>query len=249
MKIKVGIDTRMDKNHSGHRKRLKDKIERFGFESLYPHEMLEYILFAAIPRRNTNDIAHRLIDKFGSYEQVFKQTREELLAVEGVGVASVLQIMSYAHHVSNFKHGNVQEVKESPMKIKNLGDARRFFFEYFNGKENEEFHVVLLDKSCKPLTHEIFTDGNNSSVMVPAKSVLKIINGYMPHYVLLAHNHPSGNVNPSQKDIDFTNNIWKIIESIGITNHEHFIFSGTDCYSFRNNGILESMQIYPKTNS
>ncbi len=243
MLIKVGFNKRMSGNHSGHRKRLKDKIERFGFESLYPHEMLEYILFASIPRKNTNDIAHRLIDTFGSYENVFKQKRENLLLVEGVGPSSVLQILSYAHHVSNFKHENVQGVAESPMKIKNLGDARRFFFEYFNGKKNEEFHVVLLDKSGKPIAHEIFCDGKNDSVSVSAGSVLRIIQGYMPHYVLLAHNHPSGNVNPSQKDIDFTNNIWKIIESIGITNHEHFIFSGAECYSFRNNGILESLQI------
>lgn len=233
----------MSENHSGHRKRLKNKIERFGFDSLYPHEMLEYILFSSIPRKNTNDIAHRLIDTFGGYEEVFMQKREDLLCVKGVGMASALQILSYAHHVLNCPQDNVQQVAESPMKIKNLGDARRFFFEYFDGKKNEEFHVVLLEKSGTPIAHEIFCDNKPDSVRVSASSVLGVIQGYMPHYVLLAHNHPSGNVNPSQKDIDFTNNIWSIIESIGITNHEHFILSGVDCYSFRNNGILESLQI------
>ncbi len=233
----------MNENHSGHRKRLKNKIDRFGFESLYPHEMLEYILFASIPRKNTNDIAHRLISAFGSYDNVFLQSKDALLSVEGVGMASALQILSYSHHACTCKVQGSKENSENSMKIKNLGDARRFFFEYFNNKDKEEFHVVLLDTKGKPIAHEIFTDGKAEGVVVPIQSIFKIIQVYMPHYVLLAHNHPSGNINPSQKDIDFTNNIWKIIESIGITNHEHFIFSGKECYSFRNNGILESMPI------
>ncbi len=235
----------MEGNHSGHRQRLRDKIERFGFEYLYPHEMLEFILFSSIPRKNTNNIAHALINRFGSYEDVFLASEAQLLSVDGIGMASVLQIKSYVYHMQNFKTKEIpqEKSKSMPSKIKNLGDARRFFFEYFDGKKEEDFHVVLLDKSGEPLAHEIFTDKLRNKVNVSARSVVGIVQCYMPHYVILAHNHPSGDVRPSQRDIDFTNNIWGIIENMGITNHEHFIFSGENCYSFRNNGMLEVLEI------
>ncbi|MFI3167314.1 MAG: JAB domain-containing protein [Bacillota bacterium] len=225
----------MQEKHSGHRKRLKDKIQKFGFESLYSHEMLEFILFASIPRRNTNDLAHNLILKCGSYGEVFTAPNEVLQSVEGVGPASVLQIKSYLSHAERIMGD------DTPKRIRNLGEARKFFAEYFQKKKHEEFHIVLLDKFGEPMVHDIYTDKRDDGVIVPVGEVMQTISACNPNFVLFAHNHPSGNANPSEKDTAFTRGIWKKLEEfLGITTCEHLIFANGECYSFRHNGMLQS---------
>lgn len=219
--------------HSGHRKRLKDKIMNLGFESLYPHEMLEFILFASIPRRNTNDLAHNLIEKIGSYEEVFQASKEELMQIENIGEASVLQIKSYQNHAKRIMG------EDEPTCLKSIGDARVFFADYFSKKKKEEFHVVLLDNEGKAIVHEIYTDKQEDKVVVPINDIMQECFACKPSFALFAHNHPSGNANPSQRDIDFTESLWHNLEMYaGITTHEHMIFSGNACYSFRHNCLL-----------
>ncbi len=224
----------MSEIHGGHRNRLRQKIEKMGFESLYDHEMLEFILFASIPRRNTNDLAHKLIGVCGSYEEVFTADTETLKSVQGVGTSAVLQIKSYQHHIER-----VTGVSK-PVYIKSYGDARDFFTDYFTKKKLEEFHMLLLDKKGEPIIHEIYSDRRNNGVVVPVNEIMQTISACDPDVILFAHNHPSGNANPSQKDIDFTNSVSSKIEGIfNISTCEHMIFGGEDCYSFRMNGFLE----------
>ncbi len=223
----------MGKNHDGHRNRLRLKIERYGFESLYSHEMLEFILFGVIQRKNTNDIAHRLIEIFDGYAPVFEQSIEKLMQVDGVGRAAALQIKSYAFHAEAIAKNKQDE------KINSLGDARRFFENQFFKTQNEEFHVVLLDVDGNIIEHEIYSNDDQSKVVVPIASIMQLVYKTNPNFVVLAHNHPSGNVMPSDKDIAFTKDITSKLEDyLGIHAHEHMIFAGKKCYSFRNNGVL-----------
>lgn len=220
-------------SHDGHRERLKNKIKNHGFEILYNHEILEFILFGSIPRKDTNDLAHLLIATFGGYEEVFSQSVEELMKIEGVGISTALQIKSYQFHADKVSG------KVVPTHIRCLGEARAYFAEHFVGMKHEEFHMVLLNEEKLPIVHEIYSGKHTSKAVVPVSEVMKVIGENMPHFVIFAHNHPSGDATPSNQDISLTASLKdKIKIAYNITNVEHMIFASKNCYSFRQNGMI-----------
>ena len=228
--------------HTGHRQRLKDKVIRYGFDSLYPHEFLEFVLFQAIPRKDTNELAHNLIEKFGSYENVFSQDFNSLISCDGVGESIALHILSYSHH-----HKLLKTNKMKNTSLCNIGQVRRYFEESFKHICFEEFHVALLSPSNKVICHDIFSDFSHSTVTVPMENVLKLVRTYKPKYVIYAHNHPSGNPMPSIDDILFTKqNAAKLLNGYDVSVSEHLIFANNSCYSFRHNGLLEEGIDYDK---
>lgn len=239
----------MDTNsHIGHRKRLRERIETNGFETLFPHELLEYILFGAITQGDTNVLAHRLISTFGSIEKVFLAEREELLKVKGVGSSTATLIKSY-QYIANM----LEKTKTTPhKKLSTLGQLRSYFYTFFKGKFKEEFHVLLLTKDFVIIKHIITSSPMVDKVVVDMNDVIKSIAQEKPYAVIFAHNHPSGVVTPTVADIEFTKRYFGALYlAFNIVLAEHMIFNSVgDCYSFKNGGELNSIkEIVEKQNN
>ncbi|MEG1519726.1 MAG: JAB domain-containing protein [Clostridia bacterium] len=227
--------------HLGHRGRLREKIASKGFESLFPHEQLEFILFGAFPQGDTNALAHRLISTFGSLEKVFKAPVSDLLNVNGIGDAAALLLKSYEFMAPLL----CDKIPNKMIVLKTLGDLRWFLNPFFQDKTREEFHVLLLDKSFKLIKHVIMASPIMNQIYVDMAQVMSEISLNNPSAIVFAHNHPSGNPYPSTNDIEFTKKYFTAISlAFNITISEHMIFTSYgDCYSFRNGGLLENMRI------
>lgn len=229
-----------DQTHIGHRKRLRERIIKNGFNSLFPHEMLEYILFGCISQGDTNALAHRLIAAFGGFEEVFEASIQELTAIHGIGETAALYLKSFEHVAKVFAK---RQFKEG-IYLGNLGAIRTYLQEFFSAKAREEFHVLLLDGNKKLLRHIVMSSPITDKVYVDMSEVMVAIASLEPAAIVFAHNHPSGVCTPSQNDIDFTHRYFSAIKlAFNISVCEHMIFTQNgDCYSFRNGGELERIR-------
>lgn len=237
-----------EQKHIGHRARLRERINNKGFDSLFPHEQLEFVLYGAFPQGDTNALAHRLISNFGSLKNVFTADVDDLLKVNGVGESTALLLKSYVFLAPLLFENSEDKI----IYLKTLGDIRSFLNQFFNGKTREEFHVILLDKNYKMIKHSIMASPIMNQIYVDMSQVMTEISQNSPFAIIFAHNHPSGNPNPSQNDVEFTRKYFTAISlAFNITISEHMIFTSFgDCYSFRNSGLLENMRAdIEKTNN
>ena len=227
-------------NHEGHRDRIRERIIDFGFESLQPHELLEYILYGAFARGNTNELAHKLIGAFGSVEAVLSAPISELILVDGVGKSTALLLTSFAYVGRIIDSGKLDTGKT----LKSLGDIREYLKPFYKGKTREEFHVLLINGRHKVQKHIRLTSQNADKVFVDMSQVMMAVASFQPKAIVFSHNHPSGNPNPSEEDMAFTKKYFSAIAlGFNITVSEHMIFTTEgDCYSFRHNGLLEKME-------
>lgn len=232
--------------HSGHRQRVRKKIASNGFNSLFQHELLEYILFNSITQGDTNATAHRLLAHFGSIEAVFSATVEELMQIKGIGEASALLLSSYGYvHKLIIKNENTHKAH-----LKERMEFENYLKPFFLGKQNEEFYVLLLDSNFKLIRQFSLKSPVHNKVSVNIEPLMTMISVVHPFCVVFVHNHPSGNLTPSPADISFTKRLYFALKlSLNIILYDHLIlncdYDNFASFSFRENGILE---LFEKSN-
>ncbi len=228
-----------ENTHAGHRKRIRGKILKTGFDSFFPHEILEYMLFGSVLQGDTNALAHKLMAKFGTLENVINASRDDLMQVDGVGEATAVLLNSYGY-VAKMVNATVVEEKK---KLMSLGAIRNYLMPFYRDKHREEFHVLLLDSHFLMQKHIVMLSPIVDKVYVDMNEVMTAIASFKPTAIVFSHNHPSGNPTPSKNDIAFTKKYFTAISlAFNVTISEHMIFtSDGNCYSFRNNGLLNKM--------
>lgn len=223
--------------HEGHRSRLRESFIRHGAASFYDHQLLELLLFHSIPRTDTNPVAHKLLEHFGSLADIFDAPIDELMQVEGVGEKSALLISLV---------GACMQRKERSTKKKarlhTPAAAMRYCKTLFWAERNECMYVILLDKKQEVLRHDKVSSGTLNETAVYPRTVVECALRGRASSVLLAHNHPSGDVNPSSDDIETTMLILRALEPIGIRLHDHIIVGRDMAYSMARNGIIEQTE-------
>ncbi|MCD7799919.1 MAG: hypothetical protein LUG94_01760 [Ruminococcus sp.] len=227
----------MDKNHEGHRERLRKKFVQHGFISFEEHEVLELLLFYSIPRKNTNEIAHNLIYKFGDLNKVFDADMEMLQEVDGVNESSANLIKMIPQICKiYFKHYDFIP------SFKFKDNALNFAIHQYIGETNEVLKAVYLDKDCNYISCEdICTMDNDSVVILNIKKIIERAEKYNSGDIILMHNHPDGNCLPSDSDIYNTLKAIKILKSIGITLIDHIVVSKNNGISMFSNGYLKDI--------
>lgn len=221
------------KVHSGHRERTIKKF-LISPEAFAEHEVLETLLFYALPRVDTNPLAHRLIRLFGSLSGVFNATKDQLLSVEGVGEKVATYILAIARVVENQKSQDKKQVDlDSTFKVKEWLKA------FFMGKKEETFVILMLDKKYKLLAYCVFTDKHRSEVKAEIPEVITAFNVHKPNFAIVAHNHPSSVCQPSSADEFTTKKLNVICELNDVNLLDHIIVAGDDCYSYRQEGKLD----------
>ncbi|MBR2956125.1 MAG: RadC family protein [Clostridia bacterium] len=220
--------------HDGHRDRLREKILTAGIESLQPHEILEYLLFAFIPRKDTNEIAHELINSFGTFSDVLSTDVDRLLTVKGMTRNAALFLNSLPEVLRVY---SVESNKEKT-SLKGRGVARDFMRAQLYGKDVEVVYMAAVDAKDNFIRIEKLSRGTGQGVRVSVRDMVDFAIRTKACGVLLAHNHPSGDIAPSGQDVAVTSEIYYLLSGIGVKLQDHFIFSENKYYSFEENGIL-----------
>lgn len=211
-------------DHSGHRQRLRKKFKEGYLED---HEVLELLLCSLIPRVNTNEIAHDLIDRFGSLKGVFCAAEEDLSEIRGVGVNTAFSLTVIAEYV---RRSMVEKPKNSNV-MSSLSDVKKHCVALFRGIDEEESYLLLFNNAKKIIRSQKVARGDGSSARLNVRELLGDALKYDAVSVAVTHNHPNGRITPSAEDIKATYAIKNSFESIGVSFVDHLIVCGDDCHA------------------
>lgn len=225
--------------HEGHRQRLKRRFVEEGLDNFEDHQVLELLLFFSIPRKDTNEIAHKLIFTFGSISNVFEAHPKDLQKVEGVGENSAILISL----ISQIARRYLADKAKKTFQLKNVEVAAEYIKSLFVGRKNEVFYVICLDAQLNVIHSVPLFEGTVKEAVVYPRKVVECVLQYNASSVILAHNHPSGSVKPSMDDIRTTQKIVNALSTISVMVNDHFIVAGDKYYSFAQNGMLPEPQI------
>lgn len=227
--------------HSGHRARVREKIKLGGsFGNMLDHEFLEFILFQSIPRGDTNPLAHRILDKFGSLNKVLEASYLELMQVEGVGESTALHIASYMEAVKRYLKGTTEHNK--------YFDDTEYIKEYFQalcmGNKYEHAYAAFLNKSKALIKTEKLSEGSIDTTGFYIDKIVELALFHKASYVVIAHNHTSGNVNPSPNDVLNAELLMSALLDVRKSLLDFVIVDHLNAYSFLDHGIIKDNRVF-----
>lgn len=229
----------IDKNiHSGHRRRLRDKYIRSGIDSLDSHEALEVLIGYSIPRRETNSIAHNLINEFGNLKNVFRADFDELVKIDGIGEMTATLITLCGDIMDISRETDFDEVI-----LVSQDAVDEFCCNLFKYSTSEKFAILFLDSARRLLSYEILSRGTVNSTEASINKVIKLTMKHQPSAVILAHNHPAGNLEPSSEDIAITNRICMALKNINVELIDHVVTNGRRSTSMEGRQMIQREKI------
>lgn len=205
--------------HTGHRQRLRERFRNGGADALPDYELLELVLFRAIPRQDTKDLAKRLIARFGSFAEVVNAPDALLKEVSGAGDAVVAELRLIRAAAVRLLKADVavKPVLSSGAEVLNYLRAAQAF------DTREHFRILFLDKKNQLLADEVQGRGTVDHTPVYVREVVKRALELSASAMILVHNHPSGDTTPSRADIDMTKLVAEAARPLGISVHDHII--------------------------
>lgn len=213
--------------HENHRARVRETFRKAGVEGMPDHNLLELILFYSIPRKDTNEIAHRLIDTFGSLNAVFNAPYERLMDVEGIGESSALLISMIPGICRRYIEGN--EAKK--ITLYDTEDVKKYIVSKYYGCKNEVFYMLCLDAVGNLINCCKLGESTIGSVTLDKRTVLETAFRNNADTVIFAHNHPNGIAAPSREDIRMTDEFNTLFRGVGIKLADHLIVGSDDILS------------------
>ena len=218
----------MDDNiHKDHRSRLRKRYEREGLSNFENHNVLELLLFYAIPRKDTNPIAHRLLRRFGSLHAVFEASEDELCEVEGIG-KSTASFIRMCPEIA--KRVTAQSLESEPFCTGSRFGS--YFVNYFRFTPPETACVMFLDTDLCFVSNELLSYGELNRPECILEKTLEVAEGKKALYAVLAHNHGDVGTAPTAQDVGVTEEIRVALAEKGIHLIAHFIVSGYDYENF-----------------
>lgn len=224
-------------DHGGHRQRMRERYAKQGLDGFAPHEVLELLLFYAIPQKNVNPLAHKLIDRFGSLYGVLNASPKQLQQVEGIGeyAATFLPLL--------------QDAVRQAMRMRENGSAKLstrqaavdYCIRLLHGEKRELFYAICLNGQMEVLGDVLIAKGSLSDVPAYPRIVMDAVLTHNAHAVLLCHNHPSGSVTPSAQDLEATRILSGLLSEIEVILVDHLIVAEERAVSLvRNRFIRQS---------
>lgn len=208
-----------DNPHKDHRKRLR---KRFLTEELYSfedHQILELLLFFALPRIDTNELGHRLLQRFKTLAGVFNAEYADLLEVDGMGENSATLI----HMIPQLTRAYLLSADDAKKRFSSLREIGRFFERYFLSMKSETAVGLYLNSNMELLHIERFSVGTDLKTGLSIRKVVDLMIRTNASHFVLAHNHPDGNLNKSSEDAEVTAQLGAVLSGIETTFLEHFI--------------------------
>jgi DNA repair protein RadC len=206
-------------HYHGHRDRLRARFLEAGPDALADYELLELLLFSAIPRRDVKPLAKKLIEKFGSFAEVIGASRQRLGEIGGLGDAAITEIKMVHAAATRLARG---EVRRRPV-LSSWSGVLDYCRSAMAFAEKEQFRVLFLDKRNQLIADEVQQTGTVDHTPVYPREVVKRALELSATAVILVHNHPSGDPTPSRADIQMTQAIVAVAQPLGIAVHDHII--------------------------
>lgn len=223
--------------HDGHRDRMRERILNNGLSALQEHEILEYLLYSCILRKDTNELAHNLIDEFGSLQEVLDAQAERLEQIKGISrnTAIYLSSLSELFRIYGYKKSKSDVVLNTTRKCVD------YIRPIIATLKKEEIHMLLKDSAGKLIKRVLVSKGvvNESSCYVREITDIALKNEATS--VVLVHNHPSNIASPSLADKEITEQVALALTLIGIALDDHLIITVNGYYSFRSSGLLDKI--------
>lgn len=219
--------------HKDHRQRLKQRFLREGLDNFDDLYILELLLFYCVPRRDTNEIAHNLLDRFGSLIRVMEAGPEELKKVSGVGegVTTFISLLQQLNRACAIRR------HEDISIINSHDDMKKLMLARMDGQRNETVYLLCMDAKRKVLCLEKVGEGSVNSANVPIRRIVEIALAANATTVVLGHNHPGGLAFPSPEDINATNYVAKALWAVEIDLADHVIVSDGEYISLAQSGL------------
>lgn len=221
------MENKQKNPHENHRARLRETFRQAGIDGMPDHNLLEFLLFYSIPRKDTNELAHRLIASFGSLNKVFDATYEELLKIDGMGENSAMLISLIPALCRRYEEG----ISRGKLNLSEPEKAAEYVIKKFYGSKVEEFYMLCLDGAGNLSNCCKVGSGSVNSVNVDKRNILEVAFRNNADGVVFAHNHPGGVVAPSREDICLTSELCSLLKNVGIRLLDHIIVSGGDYLS------------------
>jgi len=215
-------------HYVGHRERLRERLLEAGASALPDYELLEFLLFAGIPRKDTKPLAKALIERFGSFAAVLAADREAL-SNAGLKDAAIAALLGVREASSRFLRG---EIADRPV-ISNWQALIDYCTAKIGFAAAEEFHLLFLDRKNALIRDERQQQGTVDHTPVYPREVVKRALELSATALILVHNHPSGDPTPSHADIEMTRTIVEVAKPLGIAVHDHIIVGRDGHTSFK----------------
>ena len=224
--------------HDGHRDRLKQRFLEEGLDHFSEVQVLEILLFYCIPRQDTNPLAHRLLEHFGSLSQVLEAPAEELQKVPGIGpnAALYLSLVTAASRYYQVNRAMQQKV------LNTIDKCGQYLLPFFVGRRNEKVYMLCLYAKCKLLCCKEISEGSVNAAGISTRKVVEVALASNASTVVLAHNHPSGLAVPSDADVHTTYRVSAALDMVGVILADHIIVSDDDFVSLVQSGYFRPNQ-------
>ncbi len=206
-------------HYHGHRQRLRQRLLEAGTDAVRDYELLELVLFRAIPQRDVKPLAKTLIERFGSFSEAISAPIERLREVKGLGEAAITELKVVQAAASQFARGQTRKrtVLSSWSSVLDYCRTAMAF------ADKEQFRLLFLDKRNGLIADEVQQTGTIDHTPVYPREVVKRALELSATAVILVHNHPSGDPTPSHADIEMTKAIVEVAKPLGISVHDHII--------------------------
>ncbi len=225
--------------HSGHRERMRNRYLTEGPDGFADHELLEMILYGFVPRGDTNPLAHRLLNEFGSLSNLLESDAHEIAKVQGVGLSGAV-FLSQIHEL--LRRYEREKISQKP-ELTSIGRCVDYCRKLLHRCPTERFYMICLDSRRRVIYVAKLANGTVENAHVPIRLVAETALRYKSTGVVFCHNHPNGRVLPSGADVSTTASFRKTLEAIGVMVLDHIIIGDDGKYfSFFGNGLLGNLE-------
>ena len=221
----------------GHRERLRKRYIKSGLEGFNDYEVLELLLTYSIARKDVKPIAKELIEKFGTIDEIAKSDVKSLLEVDGIGEGSAVFLKLIGDIALTLYREKIEN--KDILTIKSKNNLLSYLRGEIGHSPREEFKILFLDASNKLIASETLFSGTiDKSAIYPREIVERVIKNRAKS-VIFAHNHPSGNISPSKKDLELTQYMYDSLKLLEIRLLDHIIVTKNSYFSFLEEGLIE----------
>ena len=223
--------------HDGHREHMRQRFLAGGLQGFGEHEALELLLFYAIPRRDTNELAHQLVERYGSLSAVLKAPVEDLAQFPGLGERSAV-LLRLVPEICRLAR---EKERDREIILNSVDLAAQYLVDRFAGERNEVVYQLCLDRKGKLLACKRLGEGGISSTALSIRTIVEnaVLTGASA--VILSHNHPSGVALPSAEDMAATKQISDALKTIDVPLVDHIIVADGESVSFSQSGYLTNL--------
>lgn len=218
--------------HDGHRQRIRQRFHDEGLDHFTEYQVLELLLFYTIPRKDTNPLAHILIDRFGSLAQVLEAPMEELVKVEGVSANTA----TFLHLITDVGRYYLVNRTMQCTILPTLEKCAQYMVPFFFGRRVETVFLLCLDAKCKVLCCKEVGEGSVNSAGISVRKIVETALAANATTVVLAHNHPSGVALPSGEDVQTTRRIAMALKAVEVNLADHIVVADDDYVSMAQSG-------------